>query len=104
MKLYDIKYWLEDKTTFSVREVIRAASLIALMAMGLFALAALTFGGEYLSGISLESLLEQAGILDIGWMAGHQGLFLHEIQIIFMITFILEIFFIISRYMRGWKL
>ncbi len=104
MKLYDIKYWLEDKTTFSVREVTRAASLIALTAMGLFTLSVLTFGGEYLSGVSLENLLEQTGILDKGWMAGHRGLFLHEIQVIFIITFVLEIYFIISRYMRGWKL
>ncbi len=104
MKLYDIKYWLEDKTTFSVSEVNRGAILIALAAMGLFVLAVLTFEGEYLSGTGLERLLEHAGILNENWLAGHQKLFLHEIQIIFMITFVLEIYFIISRYMRGWKL
>jgi len=104
MKLFDVSRLLDEDRGFSVREIEKAVFYIVLAACVVAVLALATFEGEYLSGYGLERLLEFAGILEKGWMAGHDVLFLHEIQAVFIITFFVEIIYIVSRYMRGWKL
>lgn len=104
MKILDIAYLLKNDIKFSLREVEKSILLIVAGAIAIVIVAVLTFEGEYFTARSLETLLEYIGFLNDNWVAGHQILFLHQIQLVFIITFILEIRFIISRYMRGWTL
>jgi hypothetical protein len=103
MKLLNLKYISNDDTTFSVRGIKKTILMVALAALAVFLVAALTFEGEYLTFLSFEWLMEYIGILNKNWINGHHGLFLHELQIIFLITFIFEMTFLMSRYMRRWK-
>jgi len=104
MKLFDLSMILDEDLRFSLREIEKAIFFIVLAAFAVALLAVATFEGEYLSGYGLERLLEFSGVLEKGWMAGHGALFLHGIQGFFIVTFFIEIIFIASRYMRGWKL
>jgi len=104
MKLFDIEYLLKNDVKFSLREVEKYIVWIMVGTIALVVVAILTFEGEYFTGITLEKSLEYFGVLNENWIGSHQTLFLHEVQLIFIISFMFEIHFIISRYMKGWKL
>ncbi|VAV89518.1 hypothetical protein MNBD_ALPHA02-504 [hydrothermal vent metagenome] len=104
MKLLDLKYILNNDTSFSVAGIKRTVLMVALGALALLLVASLTFEGEYLTFLSFEWLMEYIGLLNKNWLSGHHGLFLHELQIVFLVTFIFELFYFMSRYMRDWKL
>ncbi len=104
MTRLNVERLLKNDVIFSLREVEKSIILMVLGGISIVLVAGLTFEGEYLTGLTLEKILEFVGVLGENWMVGHHALFLHEIQIVFALTFIIEIFFIISRYMRGWKL
>ncbi|MCF6195294.1 MAG: hypothetical protein L3J50_01225 [Emcibacter sp.] len=104
MKLLDLKYILNDDITFSVSGIKRTILMMALGALAVLLVAGLTFEGEYLTFLSFEWLMEYIGLLNKNWLNGHHGLFLHEIQVVFLVTFIFEMFYLMSRYMRDWKL
>jgi len=104
MKLLDLKYILNDDITFSVRGIKKTILMVALGALAVLLVASLTFEGEYLTFLSFEWLMEYIGLLNQNWLSSHHGLFLHELQIVFLVTFIFEIFYLMSRYMRDWKL
>ena len=67
-------------------------------------LAAITFESEYAIGLYIESLLEALGIIKTDWLSMHSNLFLHIIQLIFIISFLIEIKLIISKYTQSWTL
>ncbi|QDE27831.1 hypothetical protein [Paremcibacter congregatus] len=94
----------EEGLKFSVREIEKGTFLMAAAAVALFILAFVTFEGEYLSGYGIERLLEYAGFLKPNWMADHYDVFLHDIQMLFIVTFLTEVFLLISWYIKGWEL
>ncbi|PCI51533.1 MAG: hypothetical protein COB49_01575 [Alphaproteobacteria bacterium] len=96
MELPDIK--------FSLREIETASVMMAVNAIALVVLAIATFKSEYIFGGYFENFLEYSGVLNKGWMIHHNGLFLHEIQLLFLVTFCFEMVLIISKYTRKWKL
>ena len=67
-------------------------------------LAAVTFEGEYLVGVLVETVFENLGIIEKNWLSVHGTLFLHTIQIIFIITYLIEIKVVIFKTTRRWML
>lgn len=66
--------------------------------------AVITFGSEYYVGLGFENILEFLGVLRSHWLSGHANLFLHIIQILFVVTFFVEVKFIIFKFYKDLKL
>lgn len=89
---------------FSIKELEQSLFYMVLNTITGILIAFLTFEGEYFSGRYVEKIFETIGILKMNWMLGHQILFLHIIQLVFIVTFILEIKYIVVKYTQSWKL
>ncbi len=89
---------------FSFKELKYSIFYMVLSVFSLSLIAFITFELEYFTGIELESFLEFLGVLKNNWIETHGALFLHSIQILFLITFFAEVKIIISRMTRNWTL
>ena len=104
MKFCDLNAIIKNDITFSVDQVSIALTKISFGAIILFSLAFFTFEGEYLIAFLMEKVFEILGFINGDWIIQHNNIFLHIIQLVFIVTFSLEIKYLISRYMKGWKL
>lgn len=89
---------------FSFKELKNSIFYMVLSVLSLSLIAFITFELEYFTGIELESLMEFLGILKANWIETHSTLFLHSIQVLFLITFFAEVKILISRITRNWTL
>lgn len=89
---------------FSFVALKEAVFYMALSALVGLVIAFVTFESEYYAGIGFERILEFMGILRSHWLAGNNNLFLHTIQILFVITFFIEVKFIIFKFYKDLKL
>lgn len=89
---------------FSFKELKYSIFYMVLSVVSLSLIAFITFELEYFIGLELESFLEFLGVLKNNWIETHGALFLHSIQILFLITFFAEVKIIISRMTRNWTL
>jgi len=89
---------------FSTEELRKSILYIVIGGAVALVMAAITFEGEYMVGVLVETLFENLGIIEKNWLSIHGTLFLHAIQIIFIITYLIEIKVVISKTTRSWTL
>lgn len=89
---------------FSIEELRKSIIYIVIAGIVACVFAAITFEGEYMVGVLIERLFESLGIIGNNWLSLHNALFLHAIQIIFIITYLIELKVVIVKSTRNWLL
>jgi hypothetical protein len=89
---------------FSFNEIKNSILYIVISVVSLLLIAIIKFELEYFTGIEIEALMEFMGVLKNNWIKTHGTLFLHLIQILFIITFLAEVKILIRRLTRNWML
>ncbi len=89
---------------FSAKELRASIFYMVISGIACLVLAAVTFECEYVSGLCIENIMEMLGILDMNWISIHKNLFMHIIQVLFVITFLVEIKIILTKTTKGWRL